>query len=127
MIIAPRIGAELAFIEIPKDCFGVDPELDLDGARGTYWVDIHNVDAITAREYLDIVNWATVGMDPEGIVQYDRHIEVTEITYADAREAWEEVVRRFEKAVDRAGAEAYWQSNAMTGLGIPPFRLEVIA
>lgn len=125
MIIAPRIGAELALIEIPKDCFGVDPELDLDGARGTYWVDIHNLDAITARDYITLIAGITARMDPERIVQYDRCIEVTEVTYGEAVSAWVAVCHSDE--AHRAEAEAYWQSDAMAGLSLPPFRLEVVA
>ncbi len=129
MIISPMIAAEILG-EIPpeKITAAVDPELDFENVNGVFWVSLHYVvlENLTAREYLDIINTVSSWVDPEGINWMDTQLEVTEIIHADAMTAWKETVERYGEIIERAGVEAYWQSNGMTTLGLPAIKLEVV-
>lgn len=128
MIISPMIAAEILG-EIPpeKITAAVDPEFDFESATGTFWVSLHYVvlESLTAMEYLGIINTVSSWVDPEEINWMDTELEVTEITHADAMTAWKEAVERYGEIIERAGVEAYWQSNGMAALGMPAIRLVV--
>lgn len=128
MIVSPMIGAEILG-EIPpeKITAAVDPELDFEAVTGTFWVSIDwaALDNMTAREYLDIIGNVSDWADPEAINWMSTQLEVTEITYADAMTAWKDTVNLHGEIIERAGVEAFWQSNGMTALGMPAIRLVV--
>lgn len=128
MIISPMIAAEiLGEIPAEKITAAVDPELDFENVNGVFWVSLHSVvlESLTAREYLGIINTVSSWVDPEGINWMDTQLEVTEITHADAMTAWKEAVERYGEVIERAGVEAYWQSNGMAALGMPGIRMVV--
>lgn len=129
MIISPMIAAEILG-EIPpeKITAAVDPELDFESANGVFWVNLNYVslESLTAREYLDIINNVSAWVDPDGINWMDTRLEVTEITYGDAMTAWKDTVKLYGEIIERAGVEAFWQSNGMTALGMPAIKLEMI-
>lgn len=128
MIISPMIAAEiLGEIPAEKITAAVDPELDFESANGVFWVNLNYVslESLTAREYLDIINNVSAGVDPEGINWMDTQLEVTEITYEDAMTAWKDTVKLYGEIIESAGVEAFWQSNGMTALGMPAIRLVV--
>lgn len=128
MIISPTIAAEILG-EIPPDTITaiVDPELDFENSKGTFWINLCNLDEMTAREYLAILGDVSAWMDdPEAINWMDTEIEITEISYAESVAMWEDTARLNGPTITHFGIEASWKSNGMCFQEIPAIKLEVI-
>lgn len=125
MIVSPMIAAEILG-EIPPETItaAVDPELDLEDAEGTFWINLRNLDEMTAKEYLAILNNVSAWMvDPEAINWMSTQIEVTGVSYAESVAMWEDTLRLNRPTITRFGIEAFWQSNGMCCLGMPAIKL----
>lgn len=128
MIISPTIAAEiLGEIQSETINAAVDPELDFENTKGTFWIRLCNLDEMTAREYLAILDNVSTWMnDPEAINWMDTRIEVTEVSHAESMAMWEDTARLNGPTITRFGIEAFWQSNGMCFQGMPAIKLEVI-